>query len=116
MGKVIHHTSSTTAKNDITHMIQLSKRLLHKRAFQKVPDWLSFTKASDQGRRAVLQLPRPGARSCLQVAHKGNTFHRKLKGWPDSHLCLSRDDATWLATYCHVLLLIKEHRKTHVCP
>lgn len=50
-------------------------------------DWLSFsTETSDQGKSIVTvpQLPRPGAESCLQVAHKGSAFHRKWKEWPDT--------------------------------
>lgn len=55
-----------------------------------ITSWLCFcTKASDQGKRVVFQLPRPAARSGLQVAHTGSAFYRKQKGWPDTHLSMS---------------------------
>lgn len=77
-------------------------------------DWLFVsTKASDQGKRAVLQLPSLGAGSCLPAAHKGSAFRSKQNWWPDS---MSLGDTAPLATYCHVLLLIKTALKNQCFP
>lgn len=78
-------------------------------------NWLSFSaEASDQGKSIVTvpQLPRLWAESRLQVAHKGSVFHRKWKGWPHRPLHKSWGNTAQLATFCHVLLLIKRVLKS----
>lgn len=51
-----------------------------------------------------------GGEQCLAYKqhYRDSAFHGKLKGWPDSCLCMSGGDTAPLATYCNVVLLIKE--------
>lgn len=80
-------------------------------------EWLSFP--AQAGWWVFPQvMERASSRSCASHAgeqclaykqhSRDSAFHGKLKGWPDSCLCMSGGDTAPLATYCNVVLLIKE--------
>lgn len=89
-------------------------------------EWLSFP--AQAGWWVFPQVrERASSRSCASHAgeqclaykqhYRDSAFHGKLKGWPDSCLCMSGGDTAPLATYCNVVLLIKElHWKKQCLP